>query len=158
MISTYVNVVNTIHVIVLQNIPWMHRDCISSSSSSFVNIILYLVLHYISITLHAEDVFCSQETADYLYYCSTDFAMKNLPKPDIEKLIKHCNPSISYVKPKKASGEHWCNYSQVYVNCIAQNYVCCSSCENLLAWKTGDGSTNLKKHSQYCHGKNFGNQ
>ena len=59
---------------------------------------------------------------------------------------------------KKASGEHWCNYSQVYVNCIAQNYVCCSSCENLLAWKTGDGSTNLKKHSQYCRDKNFGNQ
>ena len=102
MISTYVNVVNTIYVIVLQNIPWMHSDCISSSSSSFVNIVLYLVLHYISITLHAEDVFYSQETAGYLYYCSTDFTMKNLPKSDIEKLIKHRDPSVSYVKPKKS--------------------------------------------------------
>jgi len=84
--------------------------------------------------------------------------MINLSKSDIQKLIKNRDPSLSYAKPKKAFGEHWCNYSQVFVNCVAQNYVCCSNCENLLAWKTGDGSSNLKKHLQYCRDKGLCNQ
>ncbi len=36
--------------------------------------------------------------------------MTNLSKSDIQKLIKNRDPSLSYAKPKKASGEHWCNY------------------------------------------------
>ncbi|CAF1482810.1 unnamed protein product [Rotaria sp. Silwood1] len=84
--------------------------------------------------------------------------MASLSKSDIEKLIRNRDPSVSYAKPKKAFSEHWNNYSQVFVNGIPQHYICCSNCENLLAWKTGDGSTNLKKHSQYCRDKSPGNQ
>ncbi|CAF3203692.1 unnamed protein product [Rotaria sp. Silwood2] len=84
--------------------------------------------------------------------------MASLSKSDIEKLIRNRDPSISYAKPKKPFSEHWNNYSQVFVNGIPPHYIFCSNCENLLAWKTGDGSTNLKKHSQYCRDKFPGNQ
>jgi len=60
--------------------------------------------------LHAEDVFFSQETTKYLQHYLTDLTMINLSKSDIQKLIKNHDPSLSYAKPKKASGEHWCNY------------------------------------------------
>ncbi|CAF4018226.1 unnamed protein product [Adineta steineri] len=71
--------------------------------------------------------------------------MTILSKTDIENLIKTRAPSISYAKSKRSASEHCTNFSQVFVNCIAQNFICCSNCDELLAWKSGDGSTNLKK-------------
>ncbi|CAF1227343.1 unnamed protein product [Adineta steineri] len=71
--------------------------------------------------------------------------MTILSKTDIENLIKTRAPSISYAKSKRSTSEHCTNFSQVFVNCIAQNFICCSNCDQLLAWKSGDGSTNLKK-------------
>ncbi|CAF1686842.1 unnamed protein product [Rotaria sp. Silwood1] len=72
---------------------------------------------------------------------------KEFSKHDFQKLILSNDSSISLSKPANARSNLWSNFSQLYYSGVAQNYIVCNDCRNVLKWTSKTGTKVMKNHS-----------
>ena len=65
-----------------------------------------------------------------------------LSKKQIQELIDKENSSLKIVKPTitPKSSVVWNSFSCIYVNNVKQEYVTCNQCEDLLIYKSSNGT------------------
>ena len=76
--------------------------------------------------------------------------LNHIQPTNIKYDLKKNSCRIPFVKPKYATSIKLDGYAQIYVNGIAQWFIICSKCHDILAWKSNDGTKVMEKHTNTC--------